>query len=69
MLVPKWVRRNEQATSPLAMMSYTVAIIILLALVIGIVALNVSHRRRRSRLSTPQTEREDREHHAECGIW
>jgi heme/copper-type cytochrome/quinol oxidase subunit 2 len=53
----------------LTIMSYTVAIIILIALVIGITALNVSHRRHRSRLTKRQSEREDHEHKVECGIW
>ncbi len=60
---------NEQAVPPLALMSYPVAFMIFLALVIGIVVLNVSHRRHRSRLTKPQTEREDREHEVECSIW
>jgi Ca2+/H+ antiporter len=62
-------RWNEKATIPLTIMSYTVAIIIVIALVIGITALNVSHRHHRSRLSKRQSEREDHEHKVECGIW
>jgi hypothetical protein len=62
-------RRNEQAAVSLTIMSYTVAIIILIALVIGITALNVSHRRHRSRLTKRQSEREDHEHKVECAIW
>jgi hypothetical protein len=61
--------RNEQAVPPVALMSYPVAFTIFLALVIGIIALNVSHRRHRSRLTKPQTEKEGREHEVACSIW
>jgi uncharacterized membrane protein len=51
------------------MMTYIVATIILIALVISIIALNVWHRRHRSRLTKRQTERENREEEIECTIW
>ena len=62
-------RRNDTPRSALAFMSYAIATIVLIALVIGITALNVSHRRHRSRLTKRQTEREDLEHEVECSIW
>ncbi len=50
-------------------MSYTVAVIALIALAIGVIALNISYRRHRSHLTKRQIERENREEEIERACW
>lgn len=61
--------RNEQAPTRLPIMSYTVAVIALIALAIGVIALNISYRRHRSHLTKRQIERENREEEIERACW